>query len=70
MQVIREFQKVFSNEVRVHVPDDFLDKDIEITVKTVTSPEKKKPIKERPLFNTLRLNTRGFKFNREEANER
>lgn len=70
MHVIREFQKVASNEVCVHLPDDFLDKDIEITVKTVNNGEKTISKKGKALFNALRLDTGGFKFNREEAHER
>jgi hypothetical protein len=74
MQFIREFHKVDSNDVCVHLPDEFLDKDVVITIKTVDHPANAKFKtnfkKTKPQFNTLRLNTRGFKFNREEANER
>lgn len=70
MQLIREFHKVDSNDICVHLPDQFLDKEVEITVKTVNTPVNSKFTKNIPQFNALRLNTRGFKFDREEANER
>ncbi|GEM_PF-1364028 len=70
MQVIKEFQKIKSNEVRINVPDDFVDNDVEITVKKITGPQKKQGLKRKLLLNAIRLDTRGFKFSRDEANER
>jgi hypothetical protein len=70
MEVIKEFQTVESNEIRVHLPDQFLHKEIEITVRAVENLEKSKKKKSDVQFNALRLNTRGFKFNRDEAHDR
>ena len=69
MQVIKEYQKAVSNEIKVLLPDDFLDQEIEITIKTLPH-QKTKRNKRETLFKALRLDTRGFKFNREEAHER
>ncbi len=69
MQVIKEFQKAVSNEIKVLLPDDFLDQEIEITIKTVSHKNTKRNNR-KTLFKALRLDTRGFKFNREEAHER
>ena len=69
MELIREVRKVLSNDITMHVPDDFLNKDIEITIKKIADREYKGK-KERSEFNAIRLDTRGFKFNREEAHER
>jgi len=69
MQVIKENRKAVSKEITMIVPDDFINEDIEITIKRVTAYPKKTETG-RSGFNAFRLNTRGFKFNREEAYER
>lgn len=69
MEVIKKNLKVSSKEITMTLPDDFINENIEITIKKITSHRhKKKPGKSN--FNAFRLNTRGFKFNREEAHER
>ena len=69
MQVIKENRKVVSKEITMTVPDDFINEDIEITIRKIDgNRHKRKPGKSN--FNAFRLNTRGFKFNREEAHER
>ncbi len=68
--IVKEFKKVESNDVCIHLPDDFLHKNIEITVRVVKRKVKTKRKKMAPLFTALSLDTRGFKFDREEANER
>ena len=69
MQVIKENRKVVSKEIIMTVPDDFINENIEITIRKIAGcPHKKKPGNSN--FNAFRLNTRGFKFNREEAHER
>jgi len=69
MQVIKESRKVVSKEITMTIPEDFINEDIEITIRKITgSRDKRKPGKSN--FNAFRLNTRGFKFNREEAHER
>ncbi len=69
MQVVKAVQHVNSNEVCVHLPDEFIDKDIEIIITTIDKA-KRNLGKESQLFNAFRLDTKGFKFNREEAHER
>jgi hypothetical protein len=69
MEVIKKNLKVSSNEITMTVPDDFINEDIEITIKKITSLRNKKKAG-KSNFNAFRLNTRGFKFNREEAHER
>ncbi len=70
MQVIREVRTVLSNDFTLHVPDEFLNNDVEIVIKKIKSKGLQKKKKSRPEFKALILDTRGFKFNREEANER
>lgn len=65
MEIIREIKKAESNNVSIKIPDTLVNKEIEITVKEAR--EKKW---EKLTFKAMRLNTRGYKFNREEANER
>jgi hypothetical protein len=69
MQVIKENRKVVSREITMTVPDDFINENIEITIRKIAGyPHKKKPGKSN--FNAFRLSTGGFKFNREEAHKR
>ena len=69
MEIIKKNLKVSSKKITMTLPDDFINEDIEITIKKITSlRHKKKPGKSN--FNAFRLNTRGFKFDREETHER
>ena len=70
MEVIREIRKALSKEITMTVPDEFIDEDIEITIKKITKAAQPKINKGKSDFNAFRLNTRGFVFNREEAHER
>jgi hypothetical protein len=70
MEVIREIRRALSKEITMTVPDEFIDEDIEITIRKIAT-ELHPPInKVKSDFNAFRLNTRGFVFNREEAHER
>jgi len=69
MQVIKQNRKVVTKEITMEIPDEFINEDIEITIRKIADcSHKKKSGKSN--FNAFRLNTRGFKFNREEAHER
>jgi hypothetical protein len=70
MELIREVRKVLSNDIIIHVPDDFLNKEIEITIKKIVGTRRYKGKKKKSQFNAIRLDTRRFKFNREERHER
>ncbi len=61
MRIVSEIKIAESNNITVHVPDDMINKEIEIIVKET---------KKNHTFNAFRINTRQNKFNREEANER
>jgi hypothetical protein len=69
--MIRTILTASRNDLTLNLPDDFLGKEIEVIafvieeVKTKTT--KLKGIK---TFSAIQLDTRSFKFNREEANER
>lgn len=67
MEAIREIRTALTNEVTMSLPDEFINEDIEITIKKIGKDKGKK---EKSDFNAFRLNTRGFVFDREEANER
>ncbi len=64
-----KFRSTYANGV-IRVPDQFRDsmeRDVEVIVQNIKNDRKKK----RPLkFEALNIDTRGFTFNRDEANER
>lgn len=62
MGIVREVKIAKSKDIVIHLPDDMVNKEIEIIIKETT----KKPLK----FDAFRIDTKQFKFNREEANER
>ncbi len=57
--------------VLIRVPEDFIGKQIEVIAFMLDENSNLgTPIKKQPSFIALKLNTIGYKFNREEANER
>ena len=70
MELFREIRKVEANDFVMHLPDDFINKDVEIVIRKINNKGKHNRQKKAPEFSALKLNTKGFKFNREEANER
>lgn len=64
-----KFRSTYADGV-IRVPDEFrhiMEHDVEVIVQNVKNDRKKKsPLK----FEALSIDTRGFKFNRDEANER
>ena len=65
-----EFDTVVKNGV-INIPQKFLDKQLSaIRVIVLTKGDDVLPIKKEGKFSAMRLKTKGFTFNREEANER
>ena len=53
------------------LPDDFLGKQIEVIAFVIEEAKSKAAdLKKTKTFSAIQLDTRGFKFNRDEANER
>ncbi|MCL1823867.1 MAG: hypothetical protein FWG44_06655 [Oscillospiraceae bacterium] len=59
------FKGIAENGV-ITLPQEFLNKLVEITVCEITD----KPISKRELLSPVQIDTSGWKWNREEANER
>lgn len=70
--MIRKLIKVESDKISISVPKDYIGKVMEVIAfsrdEAVANKEVKK--KKKATFNALSLDTLGFKFNRNEANER
>ena len=64
-----EFQMDFDGEI-LRLPEQFRNK--RGIAKIILMPENTEdaPARKKPVFDALRLDTTGFKFNREEANSR
>jgi hypothetical protein len=64
-----EFSTAVEDNGIIHIPEEYL-KDISSTVKVIifTKDEERQPQKK--TFTAMKIHTKGFKFNREEANER
>ena len=69
--MIRKILKVNSDTVSIAVPKDYLGKMLEIIAFTKDEELNKDGLQYgSATFNALSLDTKGFKFNRDEANER
>ena len=65
-----EFDAVVKNGV-INIPEKYLDKQLSfIRVILLTKSDDVLPVKKEGKFSAMRLKTKGFTFNREEANER
>jgi uncharacterized protein YpiB (UPF0302 family) len=64
-----EFSTAVEDDGVIHIPKEYL-KGISSTVKVIifTNDEERQPKKK--TFTAMKIHTKGFKFNREEANER
>ncbi|GHV11997.1 hypothetical protein FACS189491_04210 [Spirochaetia bacterium] len=64
-----EFSTAVEDHGIIHIPEEYL-KDISSTVKVIifTKNDERQP--KRKTFKAMKIHTKGFKFNREEANER
>ena len=73
--MIRQILTPWSNVVTLELPDSFIGKTIEILAfdiyseKEITSKQDLKKEMEK-FYNSIKLNMKGFKFNRDEINER
>jgi hypothetical protein len=56
--------------ILIRVPEDYIGKQVEVIAFTLEENGNVAQIKKQVSFTALKLNTIGYKFNREEANER
>jgi hypothetical protein len=65
-----EFSAAVEDHGIIHIPKEYLN-DISSNVKVIIfNPEENCPNPKKKAFNAMKISTKGFKFNREEANER
>ena len=64
-----EFSSVVENEGIIHIPQQYLE-NISSPVKIILLTNEKSPTDKGKKFSAISLETKGFKFNRDEANER
>ncbi len=57
-------------KISIRVPEDYIGKQVEVIAFTLEENSSVTQIKKQVSFTALKLNTIGYKFNREEANER
>jgi hypothetical protein len=72
MEFIREIKKIEENTITIELPENYKNREVEILVLPFEDSEKNKFSKRRP-FESLKkisIDTRTFKFNREELHER
>ena len=72
MEFIREIKKIEDNTITIELPENYKYKEVEILILPFEDSEKSESSKRRP-FESLKeisLDTRTFKFNREELHER
>lgn len=69
--MIRTIIKATKNTIRLTLPNNFVGKQVEVIAFTIDEPIKhsKKPAA-KEVFKALKLDTRGYKFDRDEANSR
>lgn len=69
--MIRTIITADRNKLILLLPDDFLGKQIEVIAFVIEEAKSKAAdLKKTKTFSAIQLDTRGFKFNRDEANER
>ncbi len=69
--MIRTIFKAEDNSFTIKLPDHFLGKEIELIAFIVEEVKKKIiPSSNNKSFNAIQIDTKGFTFNRDEANER
>jgi hypothetical protein len=70
--MIRTVIKTSNNTLILPIPDNYIGKQLEVIAFAVDEPFEDIILsnKRKKTFSAIRLNTKGFKFNREEANER
>lgn len=69
--MIRTILTADKNNLTIMLPDNFLGKQVEVIVFLVEDVKAQAAkFKKTKSFSAIQLDTRGFKFNRDEANER
>jgi hypothetical protein len=70
--MIRTVITTSNNTLILPIPDYYIGKQLEVIAFAVDEPSEDIILsnKRKKTFSAIRLNTKGFKFNREEANER
>jgi hypothetical protein len=69
--MIRKILKVDSDVISISVPSSYIGKVLEIIAFSEEEGQSRESVKKHPAtFKALSLDTTGFKFNRDEANER
>ena len=69
MESIREIFVPENNKIVLNIPDNFIGQKVEVFAYMEEKKEVDK-MKKRKTFDAIKLDLTGFKFNREEANER
>ena len=64
-----EFQMNFEGEI-LRLPEQFRNRRGGAKIILMPDDAEDAPARKKPVFNAFRIDTTGFKFNREEANER
>lgn len=70
MESIREVFIPENNKIVLTIPDTFIGKKIEVFATEVKKKEENSKERKKKTFDAIKLDLTGFKFNREEANER
>jgi hypothetical protein len=69
--MIRTVITAVKNTLTLPLPDNYIGKQVEVIAFTIDEGKKAAHTKKKEVrFNAVKLDTRGFKFNRDEANER
>ena len=69
MELIREIVVPGNNKIQLTIPDHFIGKRIEVLAFEMEEKEEENTSKKKT-FDAIKLDISGYKFNREEANER
>ena len=70
MESIREIFVPENNKILVTIADNFIGKKIEVFATEIDDSSVDSKIKSNSPFTVINVNVEGYKFNREEANER
>lgn len=70
MESIREIVIPENNKIELTIPDNFIGKKIEVLAFEVEEKQEVSRSRREKSFDAITLDLKGFKFNREEANER
>ena len=70
MESIREIFVPKNNKIELVIPDNFIGKEIEVLAFEIEKKINDLKGSKRKSFDAIKLDLSGFKFNREEANER